>query len=194
MSYEHIRRAKARERDNKKKILEVNSNVNDRSGIYVLTRKDENGIRYAYIGQAKHVLSRLAQHLSGYQHIDLSIKKHGLWSIENEFGWMIGFKNFPEDQLDEKEQLYIKYYAYSGYQLRNKTAGGQGEGKAKIDEYRPAKGYHDGIKQGKKMLARQLKHIIETHLEVGLRVDKRNNKVSQKAFEKFRELLDESNY
>ena len=61
------------EAKNKKRILEINPHVDDGSGIYFLTRMDEDGIRYAYIGQAKHLLTRLAQHLSGYQHIDLSL-------------------------------------------------------------------------------------------------------------------------
>lgn len=39
-----------------------------------MVRTDENGFRYAYIGQAVHILTRLAQHLVGYQHIDLSLK------------------------------------------------------------------------------------------------------------------------
>ena len=47
------------------------------SGIYVFTRQ-ENGFKYAYVGQAKHILTRLAQHLNGYQHIDLSIKNTAL--------------------------------------------------------------------------------------------------------------------
>lgn len=73
---------KAIEAKNKKRILEVCPTINDASGIYIMTRY-EDGFKYAYIGQAKRLLTRLAQHLSGYQHIDLSIKRHGLWSDEN---------------------------------------------------------------------------------------------------------------
>ncbi len=96
--------------------------------------------------------------------------------------------------LDDQEQKYITMYAQKGYQLRNKTAGGQGEGKKQIDEYRPSKGYRDGILQGKKTLARELSNIIEKHLVIDLREDKKNNKVSAKALEKFRELLNEESY
>lgn len=190
----NIVRAKAIERENKKRLLKVNPDLDDSSGIYFLTRIDENGIKYAYVGQAKHILTRLAQHLVGYQHIDLSIKKHGFYTHGNPYGYKIGFLKFPESDLDEMEQFFIKKYANSGYQLRNKTAGGQCEGKTQIDEYRPQKGYHDGIKQGKKSLARELSHIIDTHLTVELRPDKAHNKVSQKAFEKFKGLLNEGNY
>ena len=64
----NIQKVKAIESQNKRKILSVNQNVDESSGIYFLTRADDNGIQYAYIGQAKHLLTRLAQHLSGYQH------------------------------------------------------------------------------------------------------------------------------
>lgn len=189
MSNQNYRKAMAIEAKNKKRILEINPHVDDGSGIYFLTRMDEDGIRYAYIGQAKHLLTRLAQHLSGYQHIDLSLRKHGLYAVDNIYGWRIGFLNYPIDQLDEMEQKYIRQYAQSGYQLRNKTAGGQGEGKKQIDDYRPTKGYRDGIEQGKKMLARELLSIAEKHLKIELREDKRGNKISQKQYEKFMTLI-----
>ena len=182
------------EAKNRKRLLEVNSSLTDESGIYFLTRTDENGFRYAYIGQAVHILQRLAQHLVGYQHIDLSLKKHGLYADDNPYGWKIGFLNFSKSELDKQEQHYIKVYADSGYQLRNKTSGSQGEGKAKIDEYRPTKGYRDGIRQGKINLARELSGIASKHLEIGLREDKRGNKVSERQLEKFMELINVDSY
>lgn len=182
------------ESKNRKRLLEVNPSLTDESGIYFLTRTDENGFRYAYIGQAVHILQRLAQHLVGYQHIDLSLKKHNLYSIENPYGWKIGFMHFPVSQLDEKEQYYIKMYADNGYQLRNKTSGSQGEGKAQIDEYRPQKGYRDGLKQGKINLARELSNIAEKHLRIELREDKQGNKVSERQLDKFMELINVDSY
>lgn len=193
-NYKNIAKAKAIERKNEQKLLAVNPKLDNGSGIYFLTRVDENEIKYAYIGQAKHILTRLAQHLTSYQHIDLSLKKHGLYSSDNPHGWKIGFMHFPLSKLDEKEQYYIKMYAQNGYQLRNKTAGGQGEGKQQIDEYRPQKGYRDGILQGKKTLARELSQIISKHLTVRLKDEKQGNKVSQKQLEKFNSLIDENSY
>ena len=189
MKYQNIKQAKAIEYKNKKRLLEVNPNLDDKSGIYFLTRTDEDGIKYAYIGQAKHIHTRLAQHLVGYQHIDLSMKKHGLYSAGNPCGWKIGFLHYPESFLDEMEQRYIVQYAMSGYQMRNKTSGSQGEGKRQIDDYRPQKGYRDGLAQGRKNLAKELSHIIDKHLIVSLKPEKSNNKVSQKALEKFNGLL-----
>lgn len=189
MNYQSIRQAKAIEQNNKKRLLEVNPKLDEESGIYFLTRTDENGFKYAYIGQAVHILTRLAQHLVGYQHIDLSLKKHKLYSKSNPCGWKIGFLHFPKSELDKQEQHYIKAYADKGYQLRNKTSGSQGEGKAQIDDYKPSKGYRDGIQQGRKNLAKELSHIAEKHLKIEIREDKRCNKVSQKQYEKFMDLL-----
>ena len=190
----NLKQIKAIEYANKKRLLEVKPDLDERSGIYFLTRTDEEGIKYAYIGQAKHILTRLAQHLTGYQHIDLSLRKHGLYSSNNVNGWKVGFLHYPEDMLDEKEQHYIKQYAQNGYQLRNKTSGSQGEGKRQIDEYRPQKGYYDGLNQGKKVLARELTNIINKHLNISLKEGKEHNKVSMKAFDKFKDLLNEENY
>lgn len=46
-----------------------------------------------------------------------------------------------------------------------------------------------GIQQGKKVLARELSSIAEKHLKIEIRDDKKHNKVSQKQYEKFMDLL-----
>lgn len=190
MSYQNIRRAKAIEQQNKKRLLEVNPKLDERSGIYFLTRVDEDGINYFYIGQAKRITQRLCSHMVGYQHIDLSLKKRGLYSNKNPYGWKIGFLHYPISELDKWEQYWILEYTKKGYQCRyNKTAGGQGDGKEKINEFKPAKTYRDGLSQGRKQLAKELNHIIDKHLVIGLKPEKMNNKVSQKALEKFNDLL-----
>lgn len=194
MNYQNIARAKAIEQENKKRLLKLNPKLNDKSGIYFLLREDENGFKFAYVGQAVHTLSRLASHLVGYeQHIDLSLRKHKLYSEDNPYGWRVEFLNFPEGQLDEKEKYYIKLYADKGYQLRNVSLGGQGENRdsGSIGERKAPKGYLQGIQQGRKNLARELSNIAEKHLKIELRADKANNKVSQKQYEKFKELLKE---
>lgn len=191
MNYNNVAKAKAIEKSNKERLLKVNPKLTEESGIYFLTREDENGIKYSYVGQAVHIITRLAQHLVGYQHIDLSMKSHGLYSTENPYGWKINFINCSESQLDELESKYILLYIKNGYQSRNKKLGGQCSGNDKIDEYKPAKGYRDGIKQGKKDLARDLKHIIDTHLVISL---KKTTKISERALDKFNGLLDENNY
>lgn len=194
MKYQNIKQAKAIEYKNKKRLLEVNPKLNEKPGIYFLLRVDENGFKYAYIGQARtSILQRLASHLVGYQqHIDLSLKRHKLYSEDNPYGWRVEFLNFPESQLDDKEKEYIKKYADAGYQLRNVSIGGQGSNRdaGQIGERKQAKGYYDGLAQGRLNLARELRHIIDTHLIVSLKPEKMNNKVSQKALEKFNGLLE----
>lgn len=182
MNYKQIY---AIEKANKEKILKVCPDCPERSGIYFLLR-EEQGFKWAYIGQAKKLLSRLAGHLKGYQHIDLSLKKHGLYSEDNISGWRVNYLEMPESQLDEAEQHYIKAYANAGYQLRNHEGGGK-EGKIALETRRQSRGYYDGLEQGKKVMAREIKHIIDTHLEIKL---KKETKTSVKALEKFWNLLD----
>lgn len=182
-------------KNNEKRILSVCPRMKNQSGIYFYTRTDENGISYFYIGQSVDCLERNVSHLSGYQHIDLSIKKRGFYSEENPYGWKLDFIHYPREKLDEMEQYWILEYTKKGYQCRyNKTAGGQGAGKEKINEFKPAKGYYDGIKQGKKTLAKELSHIAEKHLEIRLKPKKQGNKVSEKQYEKFMALISENTY
>lgn len=184
-----IAEIKRMEQEIKQRLLLINPKLNEQSGIYFLTREDEQGIKYAYIGQAKHILSRLAQHMTGYQHIDLSLKKHGLISNSNMCGWNVNFLNFPEELLDEKEQYYIKKYAIGGYQLRNKTAGGQGSGKKQIDDYRPGKTYRQGVEQGMKNASRDVAKLFEKHLNVFAKNSPPT--VNQiKAMDKFKKFLE----
>ena len=188
-----ITEIKRMEREIKQRLLFINPKLNEQSGIYFLTREDELGIKYAYIGQAKRILARLAQHMTGYQHIDLSLKKHGLISNNNMCGWNVNFLNFPEELLDEKEQYYIKKYALGGYQLRNKTAGGQGSGKKQINDYRPGKTYRQGVEQGMKNASRDVAKLFEKHLNVSAKSNPPT--VNQmKAMDKFEKFLELSKY
>ena len=183
----NYRQIKAIEQKNKERILKMHPNVPDTSGIYIFFRK-ENGFKYAYVGQAKHLLTRLAQHLSGYQHIDLSIKKHGLVSETNPCGWDFVFKDCPLEELDAQEQEYIKVMANKGYQLRNKTSGSQGEGKRGLDDQKSPKGYHDGVAQGYKNAQKFVANLFNKHLNYSKKSDK-PNKNQEKALEKFKDFI-----
>lgn len=180
---------KAIEEKNKKRLLALNPSLTEQSGIYILYR-EENGIKFAYVGQAKHLLTRLAQHLSGYQHIDLSLKKHGL-NNEKPNGYQVAVEYCPEYSLDDIERYWIKVMANNGYQLRNKTLGGQDEGKGGLDNQKASRGYHDGLAQGRKSLAKEFRHIITTH-NFTIKPEK-DNKITQKALAKFWELLEMEN-
>lgn len=187
-----MRKIKAIEKANKERILKICPNVPERSGIYFLLR-EENGFRFGYIGQAKHILTRLAGHLRGYQHIDISIKKHGLYSEDNPCGYKIHFLEFPESQLDEMEQKYIKQYANAGYQLRNKTSGSQGDGKQGISANKQSKGYYDGLEQGKKKSREFVADLFAKHLVVSTKKQP-PTKLQKKALQKFMDFIDLSEY
>lgn len=47
--------------------------------------------------------------LVGYQHIDLSIKKHGLYSEENLYGWKIKFMNLKKLNLTMQNSISLSY-------------------------------------------------------------------------------------
>lgn len=195
--YGNIAKAKAIEQENKKRLLKLNPQLNDQSGIYFLTREDENGFRFAYIGQALHILSRLASHMVGYQqHIDLSLRKHKLYSESNPYGWKVACLNFSPDQLDEKEKYYIRLYAEKGYQLRNVSLGGQGENRSSgsISDRKQPRSYSEGVQQGKKALAKELSSIAEKHLTITVKPEKQGNKVSERQKDKFMELINFENY
>ena len=154
---------------NRKKWLEVKPVLTEHSGIYFIYRIDEHGIKYGYVGQAKHVLTRLADHLNGYDHIDLSIKKYGLYSKENPYGYNVKQKNCPKEALDYWEKYWIKEYANRGYQLRNNTVGGQGKGKAGLGERKSGKGYYDGVKHGYAKAWKEVSDYLDKYFIINLR-------------------------
>ena len=187
MNYKQIYAIK---KANEEKILKVCPNCPNTSGIYFLLR-EENGFKFGYVGQAKHLLQRLAQHLSGYQHIDLSIKKHGLWSEENPTGYRVHFLEFAENLLDEMEQKYIKQYANAGYQMRNSTAGSQGKGKHGLDNQKPPRSYYDGLEQGRKNTQKFIADLFAKHLDYNPKKEP-PNAYQKRAMEKFKNFLEES--
>lgn len=177
-----LKQIKAIENSNKERWIKHFGWISDDSGIYILTR-EEDGFRYAYIGQAKHILTRLAHHLRGYQYIDKSIRKHGLFSNENPYGWNLKFSKCELHELDLLEQYFVKEYANNGYQLRNITAGGQGKGKFEIAESKPKKTYRDGLKQGYLNAQRDISKLFQTNLACF--INGKPNKNKEKALEKF---------
>ena len=161
--------------------------INHKSGIYFLTRVDEDG-KYCYIGKAKDLAKRMVSHLQGYtQRIDISLRKRGFYSIDNESGWHLNVMFFFEGELDKQEAYYIKMYKNAGYNLYNIESGGT-TGKTDINARLPSRNYHDGLKQARKTLKKELNHIINNYLIISL---KKNNIRSQKALEKFYRLLSE---
>ena len=181
----NYRQIYARKAECEKQIKEVCPDITNASGIYFILR-EENGFKFGYIGKAKHLQERLGQHLTGYQHIDLSIKKHGLWSEENPTGYKIHFLQFHESELDEKERYFIQRYANAGWQMRNVESGGT-NGKADIADRRPSKTYREGLAQGYLNARREVAHWFSLHLNVSM---KKPTKNAEKAYNKFLEFID----
>lgn len=186
----NLKQVKAIELKNKQKLKSLFPDLTEEPAIYIMVRYDD-GFKFAYIGQAQHCLTRVAQHLVGYQHIDLSIKKHGLYSKENPNGWFVTQIPCSLCDLDDREKYYIKKYANLGYQLRNKTVGGQGEGKNGLNEGKAPKGYRDGLKQGELNSRRYVAKLFEKNLIYSINGDYNKNK--EKALEKFKEFINITN-
>lgn len=175
-------------------ILKMCPQVKETSGIYLFHRVDENGFKYAYVGQAqRNMLKRLTDHLMGYtQHIDRSLIKHKLYSEDNPYGYKISVITYCTPEMcDELEKYYIKIFADKGYQLRNHTIGGQSDGKAGLGENRPSKGYRDGLAQGFKNAQRFVRKLFKKNLTYSINGEPNQNK--NKALEKFENFLSEEN-
>lgn len=175
-------------KEKKELLLSAYPYLKDESGIYVFLRIDEIGIKHAYVGQAKHILTRLAQHLCGYeQHIDNSLRKYGLYSVKNPYGWSITCKYFPESALDNQERYYIKLFANSGHQLKNKLSGGQDGGRIAFTETKPARTYRDGIEAGYKKAQKEVAKLFEVNLAYS--INGAENERKRKALQKFEDFL-----
>lgn len=177
---------------NEDRIKKICPEARNDPGIYVFWRIDENGISFAYLGQARQVWKRMSEHLSGYQHIDLSLKKHKFYDEETTpYGYHAEVVCYCSiDELDELERRYIKEYADKGYQLRNVSSGAQGANKgSNINNGRPARGYRDGLSQGYKNASRDVSKLFEKNLTYGINGKPTVNK--EKALAKFEAFLNE---
>lgn len=161
-----------------------------RSGIYFYTREDMEG-KHAYLGKAVDITERTISHINGYQQrIDISIKSRGFYSDLNPSGWKLNVIYYPKAELDKWEKYWIEQYRNAGVHLYNVESGGT-DGKTIIGERKQPKTYREGVAFGKKSLARELRHIIETH---DFQIEpKKRNKVTEKALAKFCELLNFEN-
>lgn len=186
MNYKQIYAKKA-ERENR--IKKIRPDIPCRSGIYIFYRDDETGLRMAYCGQAVNLCERCGSHLAEYDHIGLSLKKRGFYGEENPYGWKLTFKECSRDKLDENEQITIKKFANDGFQLYNKTSGSQSTGKTQIAEYKPPKGYRDGINQGYKNASKEISLLFEKHLDYSTKNAISPNKNQINAIKKFEDFL-----
>ena len=169
------------------KLMKVCPELKNESGIYVLTRDDESGLQFAYIGQSVKLVDRLVSHLNGYsQRIDISLKKRGFYDeLKRPFGWKLQVFFYDESELDKQEQNYIYDYASIGYQLYNRTSGSQGQGKVGINDDQTTKGYRDGLKKGYENCLKDIREYFDKYLQFNI---KRENKAYKKNGYDFKEI------
>ena len=183
----------AKKKQNEERIKKLCPKATTTSGIYIFHRY-QGDFKFAYIGQAtKSLLSRLADHLNGYeQHIDLSIRKWGLYDeYKNPNGYRVDILCYcsPKD-CDEREQYYIKLYANIGYQLRNVTTGSQGEGKQGMTENKPPKNYHQGVAYGELKTKRKIREFFDKYLDAIIKQP--TNKIKERKLQEFYDFIKEN--
>ena len=186
MSYKQVL---AMRRGYEKQIRKLCPDVTENSGIYLFWRIDEAGFKHAYVGQALHLCKRLVDHMCGYQYIDNSIRSHKLYDADKSpYGYHIDIlEELPEEQLDERERYWIKYYADSGYQLKNKTIGGQDGKKSALGDGKSTKGYREGLSKGYENARKDVAKLFEKNLTYT--INGKDGKLKQRAYEKFTEFL-----
>lgn len=189
----NYRKIMAMKKANEDKIRKLCPEVTESSGIYVFWRIDSNDFKYAYVGQAKNLLKRLGEHLSGFQHIDCSIKKHKFYDeIDNPYGYHVEIlENGTAEDLDESERYWIKYYADKGYQLRNKTSGGQDGEKSALGEGKSPKGYREGLSRGYDNARKDVAKLFEKNLTYS--INGKPGKRNKAAYDKFTEFINVNN-
>ena len=162
-------------------------------GIYFFSR-EYNGFKFGYVGQSKHLYDRVVEHLHGYdQHIDLSLKKYGLYHSEyNPNGYKVTALAYcTEEELDELELTYCREKANEGYQLRNVTSGSQGTGKFNLHENQQrSKTYRDGVKKGSEDVKKYLRNLLLDKRYIKITVQEPSNKYKEKALSKLYEFLE----
>lgn len=188
----NYRKIMAMKAEYKRQIQKLCPSATNNAGIYVYWRIDENNFKHAYVGQALHLLDRLISHMFGYKmYIDTSLRAHKLYDEEkNPYGYHIDIlEECSEEDLNERERYWIKYYADSGYQLKNKTLGGQDDKKAVLGEGKSTKGYREGLAQGRKNTQKEIKTLFDKYLTYSIKGSP--GKIKQRKYDEFTAFLNE---
>jgi len=164
----------------------------DRTGIYMFKRINEYGVVSFYIGKAEKqsLLKRMAQHLTSYQHIDLSIRKYGLYdSVKNPYGYKAMILTYCEPELcNELERKMIQQCLEKGWVTKNVESGGTAN-KTDIEIRRASKGYREGVEYGYKKAIREIKVYFSKYLDYGIKG--KPNKLKERKYNEFKEWLNE---
>lgn len=183
--------------ENKKKIKSIYPNMPISSGIYLFYRENENGENCCYVGQAKNLLNRTAQHLmlgKNPPHIDKSLYKHKLYSEDNKFGWKVKvLRVCPRYVLDFWEQDYIQYFIEKKWKVYNVTGGGQIDKAKDIGQRQQTK--LKSFKNGKNIALNKAREYVKTMFEkyLDFTIKGNTNKIKERKFKEFKEWLNERN-
>lgn len=166
------------------------------SGIYMFYRTNENGERCFYVGQAKNLLQRTAEHLMGKkQHIDKSIYVHKLYSEDNPTGWKLRVLiNCREEDLDHFEKFYIDFNKQQGFKCYNVSSGGQGsERTTDVGErlQTKLKSYKNGKGLGYEKAKNEAREFFNNYLDFSIKG--KPNKVKERKLREFKEWLEVHN-
>ena len=178
--------------DNKKIIKSKCLFITETSGIYMFWRNTEEKTTACYIGQAKNLLKRTAEHLMGRkQHIDKSLYKRKWFSEENRYGWhLVVLDKCSVEELDEKEKFYIEDYIKRGYELYNVTGGGQFDKAGDINERFEVKlkTYRNGKNKGAEKVREKIKTYFEKYLDVSIKG--KPTKIKERKLEEFLKFIE----
>ena len=182
--------------DKKKLIKTLYPEITNESGIYCFYRTDKDGVDCCYIGQAKNLLNRIAQHLMGkQQHIDKSLYVHKLYDEDNKNGWKITIlERCGLDELDYLEQRYIKFYSnIENVKVYNVTGGGQFDKKADINQrqQRKLKSYKNGKNLGYEKARDYIKVMFDKYLDYSIKG--KISKTKERKLVEFKEWLEVQN-
>lgn len=160
--------------------------LQNRSGIYILTRFEED-FKYVYVGQSVNVLERMIDHMTKYDgDIDHSLRNRKLASSENLGGWHFAVKYCDRDLLDIMEKETLKECVANGFIPYNKTTGGQGQGKRDLGD-KVVKGYQNGLHNGYNKARKDIAKLFNKNLVAV--INGSTNKNKEKALEKFKEFI-----
>ena len=178
----------AKQKAAEERIVKAFGDPTEASGVYKFSRfNNERFIDTEYIGQAKNLRRRIAQHLLEHDRLGLSLKKHGLKTDETPKGWNVVWQFVPLNKLDYIERIEIDAVNKIGQvELYNVTSGGQGVGKVDINPRAPAKTYRDGLKQGHENARKELLPLFEKYLDIET---KGNTQRHMNAVEKLQKFL-----
>ena len=181
--------------DKKKIIKAICPEITEVAGIYCFYRINEHGENCCYIGQAKNLLNRTAQHLiDKKQHIDKSIYKHKLYSETNPHGWKLKvLEKTIFGGLDLAEQFYINVYFKKNWKLYNVTGGGQFDKKGDIGERQQTKlkSYKNGKDLGYEKARDYVNTMFDKYLYYSIKGN--TNKIKERKLSEFKEWLEVQN-